>query len=45
MLGTVAKGKIIDENDNAYYVQIDGTTYELKSKSLPKTKFLRSVMK
>lgn len=34
MLGTVAKGKIIDENDNAYYVQIDGTTYELKKQEL-----------
>ncbi len=30
MLGTVAKGKIIDANDKAYYVQIDGVTYELK---------------
>lgn len=30
MLGTVEKGKIIDENENAYYVQIDGMTYELK---------------
>ena len=34
MLGTVAKGKIIDENDNAYYVQIDGTTYELKKQEV-----------
>ena len=30
MLGTVRKGKITDENDKAYYVQIDGLTYELK---------------
>lgn len=30
MLGTVEKGKIIDENEKAYYVQIDGITYELK---------------
>lgn len=30
MLGTIAKGKIIDKNDKAYYVQIDGITYELK---------------
>lgn len=34
MLGTIAKGKIIDENDNAYYVQIDGVTYELKKQEL-----------
>lgn len=30
MLGTIQKGKIIDQNENAFYVQIDGTTYELK---------------
>ncbi|GFO99772.1 CvfB family protein [Lactobacillus helveticus] len=34
MLGNIAKGKIIDENDNAYYVQIDGVTYELKKQEL-----------
>ncbi|WP_103661836.1 S1 RNA-binding domain-containing protein [Lactobacillus sp. HT06-2] len=30
MLGTIQTGKIIDQNENAYYVQIDGLTYELK---------------
>lgn len=34
MLGTVEKGKIIDENENAYYVQIDGITYELKKQEI-----------
>ena len=34
MLGTIAKGKIIDQNDEAYYVQIDGLTYELKRKEV-----------
>ncbi|NRO50645.1 CvfB family protein [Lactobacillus helveticus] len=38
MLGTIAKGKIIDENDNAYYVQIDGVTYELKKQELTQDK-------
>ncbi|WP_242367635.1 CvfB family protein [Lactobacillus intestinalis] len=30
MLGTIETGKIIDQNEDAYYVQIDGITYELK---------------
>ncbi|KRL63557.1 CvfB family protein [Lactobacillus psittaci] len=30
MLGTVQRGKVIDMNDEAYFVQIDGVTYELK---------------
>lgn len=34
MLGTIAKGKIIDQNDEAYYVQIEGLTYELKRKEI-----------
>lgn len=34
MLGTVATGKIVDENKNAFYVQIDGITYELKRHEL-----------
>lgn len=34
MLGTVATGKIIDQNENAYYVQIDGITYELKRQEI-----------
>ena len=34
MLGTIQTGKIIDENKNAYYVQIDGVTYELKRQEL-----------
>ena len=29
MLGTIQKGKVIDKNDEAYYVQVDGVTYEL----------------
>ena len=34
MLGTIAKGKVIDQNDDAYYVQIEGVTYELKRKEI-----------
>lgn len=34
MLGTIAKGKIIDQNDEAFYVQVDGLTYELKRKEI-----------
>lgn len=34
MLGMIAKGKIIDQNDEAFYVQIDGLTYELKRKEI-----------
>lgn len=34
MLGTIQTGKIIDENKNAYYVQIDGVTYELKRQEI-----------
>lgn len=30
MLGEITKGKVTDENDTAFYVQIDGITYELK---------------
>lgn len=30
MLGTIATGKIIDQNEDAFYVQIEGITYELK---------------
>ena len=30
MLGTIATGKIIDENEKSFFVQIDGITYELK---------------
>lgn len=30
MLGTVQTGKIIDQNEDSYFVQIDGITYELK---------------
>lgn len=38
MLGTVATGKIVDENKNAFYVQIDGITYELKRHELTQDK-------
>lgn len=34
MLGTIEKGKIIDKNEDAFYVQIDGITYELKKHEL-----------
>jgi uncharacterized protein len=34
MLGTIATGKIIDQNDDAFYVQVDGITYELKCKEI-----------
>lgn len=34
MLGTVRKGKIIDQNKNAYFVQVDGITYELKRQEI-----------
>lgn len=34
MLGTIRSGKITDENDRAYYVQIDGFTYELKKQEI-----------
>ncbi|RHW54590.1 CvfB family protein [Lactobacillus bombicola] len=34
MLGTVATGKIIDQNENSFYVQVEGITYELKQKEL-----------
>lgn len=34
MLGTIATGKIIDQNEDAFYVQIDGVTYELKRQEI-----------
>ncbi len=34
MLGTIQTGKIIDQNKDAYYVQIDGITYELKKQEI-----------
>ncbi len=34
MLGTIAAGKIIDQNENSFFVQIDGITYELKRKEI-----------
>ncbi|MDF7672065.1 S1-like domain-containing RNA-binding protein [Lactobacillus sp. ESL0701] len=34
MLGTIETGKVIDQNEDAYYVQIDGITYELKRKEI-----------
>lgn len=34
MLGTIQTGKIIDQNEKAYYVQINGITYELKKTEL-----------
>lgn len=34
MLGTVASGKIIDQNESSYFVQIAGLTYELKRKEI-----------
>ncbi|WEV40638.1 S1-like domain-containing RNA-binding protein [Lactobacillus sp. ESL0681] len=34
MLGTIATGKIIDQNTDAYFVQIEGITYELKRKEI-----------
>lgn len=34
MLGTIETGKIIDQNEDAYYVQIDGITYELKKQEI-----------
>ena len=30
MLGEIRKGKVIDENQSAFYVQVDGVTFELK---------------
>lgn len=30
MLGEITKGKVTDENSEAFYVQVDGLTYELK---------------
>lgn len=30
MLGEITKGKVTDENEEAYYVQVDGVTFELK---------------
>lgn len=30
MLGEIKKGKVTDENSEAFYVQVDGITYELK---------------
>ncbi|MBD5431005.1 CvfB family protein [Lactobacillus agrestimuris] len=34
MLGTIVTGKVIDQNENSFYVQIDGTTYELKHQEI-----------
>ncbi|MBA1394017.1 RNA-binding protein, partial [Lactobacillus sp. XV13L] len=34
MLGIISTGKIIDQNENSYYVQVDGVTYELKRKEI-----------
>lgn len=34
MLGTIETGKIIDQNKDAYFVQIDGLTYELKRQEI-----------
>ena len=34
MLGTIATGKIIDQNEDSFFVQIDGITYELKKKEI-----------
>lgn len=34
MLGSIATGKIIDQNATAYYVQVEGITYELKRKEV-----------
>ena len=34
MLGTIATGKIIDQNEESFFVQIDGITYELKRKEI-----------
>ena len=30
MLGEIRKGKVTDENQTAFYVQVDGVTFELK---------------
>lgn len=30
MLGEITKGKVIDKNETAYYVQVNGLTFELK---------------
>ena len=30
MLGTIQTGKVTDQNDDAFYVQVEGITYELK---------------
>lgn len=38
MLGTIQTGKIIDQNENAFYVQIDGISYELKKKEITQDK-------
>lgn len=34
MFGSIATGKIIDQNATAYYVQVEGITYELKRKEV-----------
>ncbi|MDD6387043.1 S1-like domain-containing RNA-binding protein, partial [Lactobacillus equicursoris] len=34
MLGEIRTGKITNANDQAYYVQIDGLTFELKKQEL-----------
>lgn len=34
MLGSIATGEIIDQNATAYYVQVEGITYELKRKEV-----------
>lgn len=39
MLGTIVKGKVTDENENAFYVQVDGKTYELKRKEVTQDEF------
>ena len=30
MLGEIQQGKVIDENQEAFYVQVSGITFELK---------------
>lgn len=38
MLGTIQTGKIIDQNERAFYVQINGISYELKRKEITQEK-------
>lgn len=39
MLGKIVKGKVIDKNDDSYFVQVDGVTYELKKKEVTQDKY------